>query len=327
MRLAASVLALSVAASACAAQPPVAPVGWRDAGLQAEAVEFSPPASPELQFAGGLDLHSKDSAFGGWSGLEAMPDGRLVAVSDAGSWLEARVALDGQGRLVGLADARLAPLVGLAGQPLPNKVEGDAEDVTLLRDGRFAVSFEQDHRIWIYDLAAGPGKPPKPGPAIPEANRLNPNEGLEALAEYGRALLAGAEHSPEGKGTWWWRLSSSDPAKSVGPLPAALSPSFSLVALDRLPAAFDGDYVALERFYAPFFGGRCRIRRISGEALAEGRFEGPVVLELSGPGVDNFEGVAAVEGPQGARLYIISDDNFSGSQRTLLYAFDWKATN
>ena len=36
-----------------------------------------------------------------------------------------------------------------------------------------------------------------------------------------------------------------------------------------------------------------------------------------------LEGVAAVRMPDGAtRIYILSDDNYSSRQRTLLYAFD-----
>jgi hypothetical protein len=39
--------------------------------------------------------------------------------------------------------------------------------------------------------------------------------------------------------------------------------------------------------------------------------------------MDNFEGVAARRMPDGrVRLYIVSDDNFSASQRTLLMIFD-----
>jgi len=38
--------------------------------------------------------------------------------------------------------------------------------------------------------------------------------------------------------------------------------------------------------------------------------------------LDNFEGVAAVENPDGTTgLWMISDDNFSRRQRTLLMAF------
>ena len=39
--------------------------------------------------------------------------------------------------------------------------------------------------------------------------------------------------------------------------------------------------------------------------------------------MDNFEGISATRGPNGAtRIYIVSDNNFSGRQRTLLLAFD-----
>ena len=40
--------------------------------------------------------------------------------------------------------------------------------------------------------------------------------------------------------------------------------------------------------------------------------------------VDNFEGISALPRADGSvRFYLISDDNFSPAQRTLLLAFDW----
>jgi hypothetical protein len=56
---------------------------------------------------------------------------------------------------------------------------------------------------------------------------------------------------------------------------------------------------------------------------AKGAQAGDLVLERPLT-VDNFEGVAAQARPDGrVRFYLISDDNFSGKQRTLLLAFDW----
>ena len=41
--------------------------------------------------------------------------------------------------------------------------------------------------------------------------------------------------------------------------------------------------------------------------------------------IDNLEGLDAVAGVDGSvRFYLISDDNFQSSQRTLLMAFDWR---
>ena len=40
--------------------------------------------------------------------------------------------------------------------------------------------------------------------------------------------------------------------------------------------------------------------------------------------IDNFEAIAAVPAKDGSvRFYLLSDDNFQSSQRTLLLAFDW----
>ena len=52
-------------------------------------------------------------------------------------------------------------------------------------------------------------------------------------------------------------------------------------------------------------------------------------MELRGPvTVDNFEGLAAVprNRPTPFRFYLISDDNFSSSQRTLLLAVRLEAS-
>ena len=57
-----------------------------------------------------------------------------------------------------------------------------------------------------------------------------------------------------------------------------------------------------------------RFRQTSSRALAQMN----VLLTI-----DNFEGIAAKELPDGrVRLFIVSDDNFSASQRTLLMVFD-----
>jgi hypothetical protein len=121
---------------------------------------------------------------------------------------------------------------------------------------------------------------------------------------------------------WLAPLSAHEtvPARTRYPL----ARGFSLTSLDRLP---DGGYVALERFYAPIIGARARITRFPASALEAGGDVLPDVEELARLGppdpVDNFEGISAVRMPNGVtRLYIVSDDNFSSRQCTLLLAFD-----
>jgi hypothetical protein len=60
-----------------------------------------------------------------------------------------------------------------------------------------------------------------------------------------------------------------------------------------------------------------RITAADGSTLDELRFAPPLTT-------DNYEGIAALPRPDGSvRFYLISDDNFSRLQRTLLLAFDW----
>jgi len=79
----------------------------------------------------------------------------------------------------------------------------------------------------------------------------------------------------------------------------------------------------MERFFAPLIGVRVYIRRVTQASIAAGQWDGEAFAELAPPlALDNFEGLAAVKRDGGARLYVVSDDNFNRNQKTLLYAFD-----
>ena len=196
------------------------------------------------------------------------------------------------------------------GQPLGgDKARADAEGLASLAAGRL-VSFEHDHRIWLYPVGGGPPRPaPSPTAAFPD------NQGLEALAadpaRGADAYVAGAEASGE---TWLCRLTSGCAAGPKIAKPADMG----LVAAVRVGP----DRMAwLLRGYDPLRGNRVELR-VTDDALRrvdELRIERPAT-------VDNFEGLAAVPRRDGrVRFYMLSDDNFSASQRTLLLAFDWKA--
>jgi hypothetical protein len=268
-------------------------------------------------------LHSSDEAFGGFSDLEVMPDGRLIAISDAGQWLSARLRLDDEGKLVGLDEPRLAAMRDEDGEVFPNKESADAEGLAQLPDGRFAVSFEQTQTIRIYDFNRdGPFGAAEPGPRLAEAERQPLNAGLEALAatEDGD-LIVGAENSND-RSSRVWRA----PLHAAAPVPVAarypLDLGFSLVDFDRLPG---GDLVALERFFVPLIGVKSRVTFLPLGPLSNGHAQKQQWALLDGRALalDNFEGIAAVaQGDNRLRLYIMSDDNFDPRQRTLLYAFD-----
>jgi hypothetical protein len=85
-----------------------------------------------------------------------------------------------------------------------------------------------------------------------------------------------------------------------------------------------GDLILLERRFAPATGIALRIRRIAGETIRLGALvDGDYLLDAGMTSqIDNMEGLA-IHVDQAGRtiLTLISDDNFSPLQRTLLLQF------
>jgi len=325
-------LALTLATlAACApkpAPPPALPVAPVKAGpqitLQAVPVPLDAgnPGKTVLEgftFAGGIAVTSPDT--GGLHGLSDMaiaPDGTLVAITDNGDRVEARIKLDETGRLVGLTDGKLEPLRGLDGLAVQGKEQGDAEGIAILANGDRLVSFERDHRIWLYPALPGGGwgvPRPAPSPATVFPN----NEGMEALAAYPvagpDAYLVGGE---EGE-VWLCRLSAA--CQSIAP---QSGPDFTwgLTAM----TAFNGKAVAtLHRGFDPIRGWRAILRFVADPTAPARRQVQIASLHIDGStSRDNFEGVVLSSSPSGAtRVYLLSDDGALPGGRTLLMAFDW----
>jgi len=262
-------------------------------------------------FAGGWGLNSDDPNFGGLSGL-ALAEDNLLAVTDAGGWV-ALGLIDGAP-----ASAAIAYMKGADGRFLSGKTENDAEGLAW-RDGIAFVSYERDFRVEAFDLGScGAAARAVRVAALPgefAAKPVDANSGPEALALTPEgALLFGYEGladatSPigqvlaDGTGRWTGRLAGNPKG-------------FALVAMDtvRLPSGEDRE-ITLYRAFDPIRGARTVLVWGDGEAQR---------LTLSRPVLtDNFEGLAADVLPDGRlRLWIVSDNNFSKLQRTLLYAFE-----
>ena len=85
-----------------------------------------------------------------------------------------------------------------------------------------------------------------------------------------------------------------------------------------------GELLVLERKFSWFSGIGIRIRRIALASVAPGAvLDGPSIFEADlGDEVDNMEGIDAHVTPEGDTvLTMVSDDNFSPIQRTLLLQF------
>jgi hypothetical protein len=319
---------LTLTACTASAQPhPLAPAHTSAAGPGRDGIRVTAqplpldPAHPNAErigrftFAGEAHLTTTDSSlFGGFSDLKVLPDGAFVSESDEGSLMRGRLQLDAKGRLTGVEQATLRPLTGPHGGPLQGKVESDAEGVAVWPNGDLMVSFERDHRIWLYPKAGGD---PRPLP-IPSAH-MPDNAGMEGLAlapsQGPDAYWVGIE----GGSIWLCRLKAPCRHWTGFISPPLL---FRLPALTETP---DGRLALLHHSWTPLTGNHVRLSIVTIPKGPDGPSRVIDQLEL-GPdlNIDNFEGLAAVKGPGGTiRFYMISDDNFMARQRTLLAAFDW----
>jgi hypothetical protein len=265
-------------------------------------------------YAGGIEIKDAESGrLRELSDLSIDADDDLTSVSDDGAFFEARLVWDKDERLSGLADTRMRPLVDERGEPLTG-ANADAEGLDLFPNGDRLVSFERRHRIWLYP---GDGGFPRPVPS-PEAD-LPSNEGLEALTLYPEAGLDAYLVGSEDGTIWLCRLSGGCLATDFGTL---VPSGYGLTSLASYGQS--GGFVMLARSYDPQSGNRISVRIVAATGDRTGRVvdEMTIARPLT---VDNFEGVAAVpRPPDGLRIFIVSDDNGSSSQRTYLLAFDWQ---
>jgi hypothetical protein len=313
-------LAALTVLSACASLAPQrARLHAVSVALEVTAVPLD-PRDPSVRsigafaYAGGIEIKAADSTgVHELSDLRIVSGDRLVAVSDAGYFFEARLLFDQTAELSGLTDARVTSLVNERGQPLTG-LEADAEGFDVMPTGDRLVSFERNHRIWLY---AADDSPPRPTPA-PDAH-FPANEGMEALTVYPAAGPGVYLVGSEGGTVWRCSIAGTCDETAFGALVPA---GFGLTAL----AAYGevGDFAMLARAYDPRFGTRVSVRVIGATGAREGRVLDE--MRLAAPfTVDNFEGIAvAPRSPDGIRLYLVSDDNGSTAQRTYLLAFDWR---
>jgi hypothetical protein len=324
-------LALALGTSGIAAD-----IGAEPAILQASRIPLYPGNPSErragaLIYRGGLVLRSNARAFGGWSDIAVSADGsELLSISDEAHWLRAHLTYDDNGDLSGASDGEIAPMLNMDGRPMQGK-EGDAEGMALEHPndvhGTVAVSFEREVRVWRYDLSQGFAAKPINVPIGDWVKPLHDNEQLEAITlikpdtllafaetkvRAGDDLLAAMEAYPNMAGPSTTRMLAVVPHDPFAITSAANAP--------------DGGIYLLERRFSFLGGVGMELRHIAADEIHEGaRMKGEVLANLSfqDANIDNMEGIAVRRGPKGETLlYIISDDNYSPLQRTLLLMFE-----
>lgn len=292
-------------------------------GCAAQAEPASPfaveaPNGGPLRPLGGLVLDPQAFAGGGLSGLHLDPELRVTAITDRSRWVQGRLVIE-RDRPVGIVEIRTGALRDGSGAALPRGGHGgDSEALARLPDGTWLVAFERWHRIRAYRRLDGPGAFVEAPPGIERAPRNGGLEALTILAD--RRWFAIAEDlAPEGQpelrmawlgGPGNWRTLAYRPAPDYVPTDATALP--------------DGGALVLERRFTLLRGFTGRLVRIPPAALREGTVvEGTEILRLIPPlPVDNWEGVAATRWRGRTLVALVSDDNQSPLQRSMLLLFE-----
>jgi hypothetical protein len=300
---------------------PIDPAAPVTAELLVRGGPVSAAADSPLALVGAWHLESATRDFGGYSALIALADGSLLAGSDTGTLL--RIDNPGTPAMSG----RYPELPVTEGR---KKRDADLEALALdRRSGTIWAAYEGSNAIERYS------------PALERLARVEPakmrdwrsNGGPEAIVRLadGRFLVlaevsrrSAAEGHPA-------VLFPGDPTSGDGGVSFAFAAPEGMRPVDmaQLP---DGTVLVLLRsvewYLPPRFGSAIAVLDPAAiEAGALWRPERVVALPERVP-QENYEGLAVEPGaagsPGSARLWLISDDNLSGFQRTLLVALDWR---
>lgn len=298
--------------------------------VKARRIESFDPRDPShirygsLEFRSGLILTSAFRGFGGLSGLRLDNKGeQFIAISDKGNWFTGRLVYRDR-RLTGLADVKSAPMLDSDGRKITARGWFDSELLAL--DGSMAyVGFERVNQIVRFDFSKGGilarGQVV---PVPPDLGKLPFNKGLEAMVFVPKGqplagtLIAISERGLDEVGNIKAFLIGGP---SPGQFSVARTKNFDISDAVLLPS---GDLLLLERKFSLLEGVGIRIRRVPITSVAPGAvIDGPTIFDVDlGYEVDNMEGIDAHVTDEGETvLTLVSDDNFSMIQRTLLLQF------
>lgn len=282
-----------------------------------------------LEYRSGLVLTSPYRGFGGLSAIRVDEKGeRFLALSDQGAWFTGRIRYSGRA-MVGLDDVEAAPMLNAEGRPITEKRYWyDTE--SLARDGaNVYVGLERVNQIMRFDFSKGGTRARgEVIPTPPAVRKLPVNKGLEALVFVPKGKdqnmpLAGTliAFSERGLDTAGNLVAFLIGGPSPGQFSVRRTEKFDISDAVLLPS---GELLILERKFSWFSGINIRIRAIPLKSIAPGALVDGLVLFNADLGheVDNMEGIDAHVAAEGETvLTMVSDDNFSMLQRTLLLQF------
>lgn len=282
-----------------------------------------------LRYVGGIEYSSPNEALGGISGIRVLEGGqRFLAVSDKGGWFTGHISRGEAGNITGIQNAKIAPLRNKKGKIITSKKKGDAEGIEIVGDQVF-VSFERKHRVRNYqldldnlDATARSFRSSMKNIGLPN------NKGLEAITvlevrDVNRPLKARmaifSENSLDDSENIRGFVSKKRKWKEFAVRKIG---EFKITDATLVPS---GDILILERQFSISSGPRVRIRRLDASKIVPGALVDGEILFEAGLDfeIDNLEGMSAWVNDQGQTiLTIVSDNNFSFLQRSLMLEFE-----
>jgi hypothetical protein len=269
-----------------------------------------------LRFLKAWELNSDNSDFGGISALMALPDGRFVGLSDAGTLIGFGLTQDDK-----VDHPFIAPLPGAIGPKLDYQ-DNDSESIAFdLGTGRFWIGFEARHRIARYtaSFARSDGKY-----TAPEMRLWGSNSGAEALVRLPDGRFVVFSEGMDMPGNAYQALMfSGDPVEpGTTHFAFAYHPPAGYKPTDAAMAP-DGRLLILNRRLAFPSGLSAKLTSINPADIKKGAtVKSKLIASLSSPLlVDNMEGLAVTVEQGRTIIWMISDNNFNAWQRTILMKF------
>jgi hypothetical protein len=293
------------------------PTASQDIALQPLALDVDNPALQRvggLIFQGAWELRSRNEDFGGISALTALTDGQFIGVSDAGTLIGLGLTQDQR------ADRPfIVPLPGSQG-PDKNYKDWDSEGIAYdAMSGQFWISFEANHAIRRYSS----GFTRMTGILrLAQMQDWPANKGVESIIRLrdGRFIIIAETLDGDTHPALLFSGDPVEPGSTVSAFRYHPPAGYRVTDGVQLP---DGRLAILNRRISFPQGFVAKIALVNLATVQSGKTaSGEVIASLAPPYlVDNMEGITITKKAGATYIWLISDNNFSIFQRTILMKF------
>ena len=222
-----------------------------------------------------------------------------------------------------LSSGTKRPLRGRSTRPLIGHY-GDSEGFTFQHntEEKVLISFERAHRVVEYDLSMDQLLPQMDYDAL-TIRELPYNKSYETVRTLSKdEILAFPEGYEVKQGIlkgYLYNITDNSNAD----IAIEKFDSHYMTDIGRL---HNGDFITLERRFSLLTGVSTIMRHIKHQDLVSGNpATGEVVFHMtSAEGADNFEGISVLHEGNKNNIYVISDDNFTSLQKTILLSLEYE---